>query len=86
MLTQRRETRRLGGAAGALAALERAVHEDLLETNREMREGGSGPMRNDVSRLRRGGFCFRKGRLWTDSRSRASPTRSCDGPHRHRRR
>ena len=61
MLTQRRETRRLGGAAGALAALERAVHEDLLETNREMREGGSGPTRDDVSRSDAAAFFSEKG-------------------------
>ena len=41
MLAQRRETRRLGGAAGALAALERAVHEELLETRRGMETGES---------------------------------------------
>ena len=60
MLSQRRETRRLGGAAGALAALERAVHEDLLETRREMREGGSGPTRNDErsDAAAGGGFSF----------------------------
>ena len=41
MLAQRRETRRLGGAAGALAALERAVHEELIETRRGMETGES---------------------------------------------
>ena len=41
MLAQRRETRRMGGAAGVLAALERALREELLETRREMVHQGA---------------------------------------------